>query len=121
MKLADYLSQNNLSPADFAEAIGVNRSNVHRFCTGERRPDLATLERIHNATGGQVTAVDFFENPPVAEEPQKKGEIPTQPTNDSPASNVSQNELKPPSKGSKTLSAKKAETAEEGESPAAAA
>lgn len=60
MKLDAYLKSKNIKPARFAAMISVNRSTVHRFCNGERRPDLSTLQLIHEVTDGEVTAVDFF-------------------------------------------------------------
>lgn len=63
MKLEAYLKAKNIRPARFAAMILVNRSTVHRFCSGDRRPDLTTLERIHNVTDGEVSAVDFFAKP----------------------------------------------------------
>ena len=63
MKLAEYLTKKNIRPARFAALIEVNRSTVHRFCSGDRRPDLTTLERIYAATDGEVTAIDLFAKP----------------------------------------------------------
>lgn len=60
MKLSAFLAEQKLSSAEFAAQISVNRSSVSRFCRGERKPDLVTLQRIHEATGGKVTAEDFF-------------------------------------------------------------
>lgn len=62
MKLSSYLSKYNLSAGEFALLIGVNRSNVSRFCSGDRKPGLKTLEKIHEVTRGKVTASDFFED-----------------------------------------------------------
>lgn len=60
MQLAAYLKSKNITPQAFADAIGVHRTSVVRFCSGERRPDLTTLQKIHEATGGDVTPQDFF-------------------------------------------------------------
>lgn len=60
MKLSQYLAKHKMKPGQFAQKIGVHRSSVVRFCDETRRPDLGTLERIHDATDGQVTAADFF-------------------------------------------------------------
>lgn len=60
MKLSKYLAANKIKPATFARQIKVHRSSVTRFCSGDRKPDLETLEKIDRATNGQVTARDFF-------------------------------------------------------------
>jgi transcriptional regulator with XRE-family HTH domain len=60
MNLTKYLEKYNISAGEFADIIGVNRSNVSRFCSGQRLPGLKTLERIYIATRGKVTAKDFF-------------------------------------------------------------
>jgi transcriptional regulator with XRE-family HTH domain len=60
MQLATYLSQKEISDGDFAEAIGVSRQAVHRYKTGERFPERAVLQKIAEATGGNVTANDFM-------------------------------------------------------------
>ncbi len=59
MKLADYLTDNSLSDAAFARAIGVERQAVGRYKSGERFPERPILLKIFDATGGQVTANDF--------------------------------------------------------------
>lgn len=63
MKLSDYLSGQNESPAAFAAAIGVSRQAVHRYKAGERVPRPEVLSRIRAATNGAVTADDFMPAP----------------------------------------------------------
>lgn len=60
MNLRPYLSENGISPADFAREIRVEPASVHRYLTGERIPRLEILERIVQATKGAVQANDFF-------------------------------------------------------------
>ena len=60
MKLADYLADRSIKPADFGGQIGVSYEAVRRYCTGERIPDREVMARIFGATGGAVTANDFF-------------------------------------------------------------
>jgi transcriptional regulator with XRE-family HTH domain len=60
MQLATYLSQKAISDGDFAEAIGVTRQAVHRYKSGERFPERAVLQKISEATEGNVTANDFM-------------------------------------------------------------
>ncbi|MEO0438799.1 MAG: helix-turn-helix transcriptional regulator [Pseudomonadota bacterium] len=60
MKLSDYLIAQQLDPAEFARRIGVGRMSVHRYIRGERFPRPEVLQRIHQATAGQVTPNDFL-------------------------------------------------------------
>ena len=60
MNLSDYLADKKISAADFAALIGVHRTSISRFCSGTRKPDLDTLEKIHRVTKGKVKAEDFF-------------------------------------------------------------
>ncbi|MEM1353895.1 MAG: helix-turn-helix transcriptional regulator [Planctomycetota bacterium] len=64
MKLSDYLVTQQLGPAAFARQIGVGRMSVHRYISGERFPRPDVLERIYEATQGQVTPNDFLTLPP---------------------------------------------------------
>ena len=60
MTLGDYLASNGLKASAFAARLGVDRSTVGRWLSGVQRPDWDTLEKIHAATGGAVTANDFM-------------------------------------------------------------
>jgi transcriptional regulator with XRE-family HTH domain len=59
MKLSAYLAHNEVSDADFAAAIGVERQAVHRYKSGLRFPTKSVLTKIFEQTCGQVTANDF--------------------------------------------------------------
>lgn len=61
MKLAAYLSANDIRDSDFAARIGVTRQTLWRYKSGERRPEWDVLERISRETGGQVTPNDFLD------------------------------------------------------------
>lgn len=60
MKLADYLTQEQISDAEFGDLIGVTRQAVHRYKSDAQRPKWSIIDRIHAATGGAVSAVDFL-------------------------------------------------------------
>ncbi|MFG1376130.1 helix-turn-helix domain-containing protein [Xanthobacter autotrophicus] len=60
MDIATWLSQNDVSEAEFAVRIGVTRQSIWRYRSGERVPRPGVIARIREATGGQVTANDFF-------------------------------------------------------------
>lgn len=61
MKLAQYLTDNDLKPAAFADRIGVAPSTITRILRGERKPQLDLIRKIKAGTDGQVTADDFME------------------------------------------------------------
>lgn len=60
MTLTDYMNAHGLSDEDFAAKIGVNRTTVSRLRRTNQRPAFATMNAIVSATGGQVTANDFW-------------------------------------------------------------
>lgn len=62
MTLAEYLKKNAIRDEDFAAKIGVNRSTVNRLRRGAngQLPSRETIARIADATGGAVTANDFW-------------------------------------------------------------
>lgn len=60
MKLADWLSANNLNEAEFAERIGRTREAVRRYVNGDRIPDKETMPIIAQHTGNAVLPNDFF-------------------------------------------------------------
>lgn len=60
MKLAEYMSTNNLSPEAMASLIGeVTASGVKKWVYGERTPRPDQMRRIAEATDGKVTPNDF--------------------------------------------------------------
>ena len=60
MTLTEYLEQQELDAARFAERIGVSGEAVRRYARGERTPRPAIMRRITETTGGAVTANDFL-------------------------------------------------------------
>jgi len=67
MKLADYISETQTTASRFAGEIGVPVSTITRLLRGERSPGIALVARITAATGGAVTAEDFFPAPQPAQ------------------------------------------------------
>lgn len=59
MKLTDFLTENNLTPSDFARTVGTSRQNVCRWMQSNI-PRTEEMQRIFEVTGGKVTANDFF-------------------------------------------------------------
>lgn len=62
MTLQDYLTKRRLTDEEFAGKIGVNRSTVSRLRRTNQKPSEETLAAIVRATGGKVTANDFWLN-----------------------------------------------------------
>lgn len=60
MNLDTYLHENRMTEAAFAALIGINQSAVHRLRKGGALPSKETMRAIHKATGGQVTAAEFY-------------------------------------------------------------
>jgi transcriptional regulator with XRE-family HTH domain len=58
--LEAYLDETKLTRAQFAEKIGVTSEAVRRYLAGSRIPSREKMAEIHTATGGLVTANDFF-------------------------------------------------------------
>lgn len=68
MKLDAYLSEKKISAAQFASMIKAkSKATVHRYITGARFPSREMLHNIHDATGGSVTANDFYLSRPNTE------------------------------------------------------
>lgn len=64
MKLADWLSENGVSKAEFARLVGVTAGAITGYCDGSLWPKRPVMERIVEKTkdgrNGGVTADDFL-------------------------------------------------------------
>lgn len=60
MTLGQYLEEQKISPAEFGRRIGRSRAAISRYVADERIPDRETMGKIVEATGGAVTANDFY-------------------------------------------------------------
>ena len=60
MRLKDWQKQENLTDAELAEKLSVDRSYIFRLNNGERRasPDLAL--RIEQISGGKVSRTEMI-------------------------------------------------------------
>ena len=61
MKLADWLKRKNLSHRAFAKRIGRPQPTISRYVSGERIPNTDMMGLIYKATGGAVSANDFYD------------------------------------------------------------
>lgn len=59
MKLSDYLAQEKLTQAQFAELVGAHPITVNRWATGTAMPRRAQAAKIQEVTGGLVTPPDL--------------------------------------------------------------
>lgn len=60
MTLKEFLTEAQIDRHQFAARINVSSESVRRYVKGERIPDKEIMGRIALATGGKVTANDFF-------------------------------------------------------------
>lgn len=61
MKLSAWLAEKNMSGAEFADKVGVNRSTVGRWLDGTGKPGWDQLSKIRDLTKSAVTANDFMD------------------------------------------------------------
>lgn len=61
MDLNDWMIAREKTNAELASAIGVTRQALSRYRLGLRKPRPEIIAKIKNATNGEVTAGDFFE------------------------------------------------------------
>lgn len=61
MKLHDWMVGVAKTPEELARAIGVTGEAVRRYRSGARMPRPEITRRIHEVTGGAVTAQDLHE------------------------------------------------------------
>lgn len=60
MKLKSYMTENGLTAQAMAERLSEPVRTVQKWMSGERIPRPDSMRKIQEATGGQVTANDFF-------------------------------------------------------------
>lgn len=70
MKLADWLKMTRTRKYIFARKIGVRASMVSDYCNGHAIPQRRdVMQAIVRETGGRVTPNDFYDLPPVGDDP----------------------------------------------------
>lgn len=68
MDLATYLKTHKINLDEFAAKIGSSKASVSRIARGAQNTDRDTIQKIIDATNGEVTADSFFMLPPGASE-----------------------------------------------------
>lgn len=61
MKLNDWMARVAQTPDQIAATLGVTGEAVRRYARGARMPRPEICRRIHDLTGGAVTAQDLHE------------------------------------------------------------
>lgn len=70
MTLSEYLAETKEKANDFAARADISQPYVSRLLSGERFPRPEMVERIEEATGGKVTAGDWFAARRASPEPE---------------------------------------------------
>lgn len=60
MTLSDFLTEAQLTHAEFGRKIQTTQATVSRYANGSRVPRPAVMARIQAVTGGRVTPNDFI-------------------------------------------------------------
>jgi antitoxin CcdA len=61
MRLDEFLRQSGMTLEQFGRKVGVSHSTVQRWSVGKAAPrDRGTMQAVMRASGGAVTAADFF-------------------------------------------------------------
>lgn len=61
MKLQDFLKENSLTHAAFAEMVGVRQATINRYVRGERFPSPDMIKTIQKVTAGRVAVADWYD------------------------------------------------------------
>lgn len=62
MRLNDYLTKHNLTPADLADLIGdVTSEAVRLWAAGRRMPEVKFIQKIIEITDSKVTVEDLYQ------------------------------------------------------------
>lgn len=60
MLLKKFLKQKKLTQKQFSKRVGITSSAINQYCSGRRKPLPNIMERIIDATSGEVTPNDFY-------------------------------------------------------------
>lgn len=61
MKLKDYLTDSGVKQKFFAAKIGMSENSITSYVLGKKIPTISAAWRIHKATGGAVSFIDWLE------------------------------------------------------------
>ncbi|MEI6730471.1 MAG: helix-turn-helix transcriptional regulator, partial [Pseudomonadota bacterium] len=60
MDIKTYIQKHKISIENFADTISTSPVAVYKYINGERIPSAEKMKLIFHATGGKVTANDFY-------------------------------------------------------------
>ncbi len=60
MKIKDYIKENGLTQQQFAYLVGVSQSTISRLLDSKESTPIGLIQRICEATKGDVKPEDFF-------------------------------------------------------------
>lgn len=60
MDLLEYAKKEGLTLSAIAESLETSVVNISRYCAGKVIPRPEMMRKIHDLTGGEVTASDFY-------------------------------------------------------------
>lgn len=60
MTLAEFIAQEQMTPAEFARRSGLSKQTVHKYLNGLRVPRPEQMAAITAATDGKVTGSDCY-------------------------------------------------------------
>jgi transcriptional regulator with XRE-family HTH domain len=60
MKLSEYAKKHGVTLSTLAKELGTSVATISRHCSGKNIPKQELMRRIHELTGGEVTASDFY-------------------------------------------------------------
>lgn len=61
MRLARYLLANKETQAEFGFRVDLSQAAINRYLNNQRYPSPAIISRIAEATGHQVTVIDWYQ------------------------------------------------------------
>jgi transcriptional regulator with XRE-family HTH domain len=59
MTLDEYRDKTGISDAELGRRVGVHRSRIHRYRTGQEFPSFRVMAMIEKVTGGKVRFADL--------------------------------------------------------------
>ena len=62
MKIKEFRQKHSLTLVEMGQMVGVTASTVHRHETGARDPSAAVIRLYIQASAGEITSADFFED-----------------------------------------------------------
>lgn len=69
MNIDSYIRSNGITATEFATRCGISPSNISKYRAGKLIPTQDVMRRIYDATGGAVTANDFYGLAPESHDP----------------------------------------------------